>query len=157
MPQLLGFGISGYRSFGSEMQYFGPLGKITLLAGANNSGKSNVLSFVTKHLNSMIQKLNSGHSYAVAGLDMPRGSATTSLQFAVPIANSPEAVDALAAKIWGSRPQTNSREFKQALISLLNTKHLKPADGLAWIPFDATSGRQGRDLAVPTELLLPKI
>jgi hypothetical protein len=35
------FGISGYRSF-FDPQYFQPLGWVTLMAGQNNAGKSNV-------------------------------------------------------------------------------------------------------------------
>ncbi|MGA4984386.1 AAA family ATPase [Streptomyces cellulosae] len=43
-----GLGISGYRSFGPEMQYSGKLAPVTLLAGQNNSGKSNFLRFLKK-------------------------------------------------------------------------------------------------------------
>jgi hypothetical protein len=154
MTQFLGFGIAGYRSFGPEMQYFGPLGKITLLAGPNNSGKSNVLSFVTGHLSSMVQKLSSGQSYSLTGLDVSQGVGAGPLRFAVPLPNSPEAVKELAGNIWGSRPQSTSNEFVQALIFLLRSKPLNPADGLAWIPIDVTRGG-GREqkIAVPTDLL----
>ena len=43
---VLGFGIGGYRSFGEKEQRFGPCGKINLLIGQNNSGKSNALRFL---------------------------------------------------------------------------------------------------------------
>ncbi len=42
---LPGFGLAGYRSFFDDVRLFAPLGKITLLAGQNNAGKSNVLRF----------------------------------------------------------------------------------------------------------------
>lgn len=39
-----GFGLTGFRSFGTkELQFVGPMSKVHLLAGPNNSGKSNVL------------------------------------------------------------------------------------------------------------------
>lgn len=41
-----GFGIAGYRSFGATLQRFGPCSKITIFIGQNNSGKSNVLSYL---------------------------------------------------------------------------------------------------------------
>ena len=41
-----GFGISGYRSFGAEPQLIGPCGKINLIVGQNNCGKSNVLRYL---------------------------------------------------------------------------------------------------------------
>ncbi|MFJ6566892.1 AAA family ATPase [Streptomyces sp. NPDC091292] len=43
-----GLGISGYRSFGAGMQYSGKMGAVTLLAGQNNTGKSNFLRFLKK-------------------------------------------------------------------------------------------------------------
>ncbi len=42
------FGIAGYRSFGKEPQYFERLGKINLLIGKNNAGKSNAIRFLTE-------------------------------------------------------------------------------------------------------------
>lgn len=47
---LEGIGISNYRSFGPEIQYIGPLTKMNLFIGANNSGKSNILTFIHQHL-----------------------------------------------------------------------------------------------------------
>lgn len=45
---LKNFAISGFRSFGSEPQFFPSLRKVTLLIGRNNSGKSNVIRFLQK-------------------------------------------------------------------------------------------------------------
>lgn len=42
-----GIAISGFRSFGPAPQHLGPLSKVTVLAGENNSGKSNVIRFVS--------------------------------------------------------------------------------------------------------------
>lgn len=47
---LAGIAVSGYRSFGKEIQRIGPFGKINLLAGLNNSGKSNLLRLIERHL-----------------------------------------------------------------------------------------------------------
>lgn len=41
-----GFHISQFRNFGDEPQLVGPLGKVNIFIGGNNSGKSNVLRFV---------------------------------------------------------------------------------------------------------------
>lgn len=43
---LHGFFISRFRNFGGDEQFVGPLGKINVFIGANNSGKSNVLRFI---------------------------------------------------------------------------------------------------------------
>ncbi|MDR7381108.1 AAA family ATPase [Promicromonospora iranensis] len=63
MELLMGFGIAGYRSFGSEMQYVGPLDKVNLIVGQNNVGKSNVLRFA--------QLLCSGKRIELEELDRP--------------------------------------------------------------------------------------
>lgn len=42
----MGFGLSGFRSFFGEIQLVAPLDKINVLAGKNNSGKSNILRFI---------------------------------------------------------------------------------------------------------------
>src|SRR5262245_47383981 len=43
-----GFGISRFRSFGDKEQFFGPLEKINIVIGENNSGKSNILRFIKR-------------------------------------------------------------------------------------------------------------
>ncbi|WDA40282.1 ATP-binding protein [Erythrobacter sp. BLCC-B19] len=47
---LYGFDISRFRNFGSEPDLVGPLGKINVFIGANNSGKSNILRYVRDFL-----------------------------------------------------------------------------------------------------------
>lgn len=49
-----GFAVGGYRSFGADRQRLAPLGKINLLAGQNNSGKSNALRFAHERLGSLV-------------------------------------------------------------------------------------------------------
>ena len=50
-----GFGISGFRSFGQDVQRIGPLKKINLFIGQNNSGKSNILLFLKHHYASALK------------------------------------------------------------------------------------------------------
>jgi hypothetical protein len=73
MTQLLrGIAVNGYRSFFEELQYFGPLGKVNLLAGQNNSGKSNIIRFLVEHLNEL-------QKWRPEGLDRPRSSSDAGL------------------------------------------------------------------------------
>ncbi|WJY01979.1 AAA family ATPase [Curtobacterium sp. 458] len=48
---LVGVAVDGFRSFGSGLQYVGPMAKVHLLAGKNNVGKSNFLRFVRLLIN----------------------------------------------------------------------------------------------------------
>ena len=57
-----GFGFSGYRSFGEELQLFGPCTKVNLLIGQNNSGKSNVLSFLNFRYEKALRDAREGTS-----------------------------------------------------------------------------------------------
>ena len=45
---LKGFGFSGYRSFGNELVNIFPLRKVNLIIGKNNSGKSNIIRFLSE-------------------------------------------------------------------------------------------------------------
>lgn len=62
------FGLSGYRSFGADtLQRVGPLSKIHLLAGPNNSGKSNVLRVAHQ----VLPALRHGHAPELTDMDRP--------------------------------------------------------------------------------------
>jgi hypothetical protein len=80
---LEGLGIGGYRSFG-ELQLIGPLAKINLLAGQNNSGKSNVLRFLHGPFLQLLQGIQSSGNMSLnlGPLDQHRPGASD-LSFAV--------------------------------------------------------------------------
>jgi hypothetical protein len=52
-----GFGLAGYRSFGGAAARFAPLTRVNVLAGQNNSGKSNVLRFLWLRLATVLSRL----------------------------------------------------------------------------------------------------
>jgi len=58
-----GFGISNYRSYGPEPQLIGPCGKINLIVGQNNCGKSNVLLYLLNHFSSVVQSTRNKQVY----------------------------------------------------------------------------------------------
>jgi hypothetical protein len=43
MAMLSGFGVQGFRSLGAEMRFLAPLDKVSLVAGQDNVGKSNII------------------------------------------------------------------------------------------------------------------
>lgn len=80
-----GFGIAGYRSI-RKLQLVGPMRRITVLAGRNNSGKSNILRFLRDHYTPTLSHLSSNRSTAFRwadGDDAPLGVGTESAAFAV--------------------------------------------------------------------------
>ncbi len=69
-----GFSISGYRSFGDEVQRIAPLDKVNLFIGQNNSGKSNILLFVSQHYSKIFNALKRNQAIPTFdGLDVPFG------------------------------------------------------------------------------------
>jgi hypothetical protein len=69
-----GFAFTGFRSFsGDQLQVVGPLSKVHLLAGPNNSGKSNVLAVAQRVLPSLAR----GGNLEFGLQDVPFGSPTS--------------------------------------------------------------------------------
>jgi len=69
-----GFGISFYRSFGSDIQLIGPCNKINFFIGQNNSGKSNLLKFLTdRYTNTLLSARSSREAYNLSELDKHLG------------------------------------------------------------------------------------
>ena len=50
-----GIVLTGYRSFGDEIQRIGPFSKINLFVGKNNSGKSNILKFIADQVKNVCE------------------------------------------------------------------------------------------------------
>lgn len=71
---LCGFSVNNFRSFGEPRQYVGPLSKVNLIAGENNSGKSNILRFASKFLASKTPGGAGRSTISIPqGLDVPIG------------------------------------------------------------------------------------
>lgn len=62
---LAGFSVNEFRSFKETRQFIAPLSKINLLAGENNSGKSNVLRFAQNILGAITQRPWGGATVSV--------------------------------------------------------------------------------------------
>ncbi|MFE5308568.1 ATP-dependent endonuclease [Isoptericola sp. NPDC056605] len=74
-PLVTGIGLSGYRSFASWQQVRFPT-KVTVIAGINNSGKSNILRFLQAVAPSIQGSPNRGQGLSrpkLADIDLPRG------------------------------------------------------------------------------------
>ncbi|WP_158820629.1 MULTISPECIES: AAA family ATPase [unclassified Streptomyces] len=114
---LPGFGIAGYRSFGSEMQYSGLLGPVTLLAGQNNSGKSNFMRLLT---------LASSGRDELTPLDRPHGQTAYCL-YSVPFDARESVGKAAVERNWLPGPARMTAElFEHPSIF---------RDGLTWINY----------------------
>ncbi|MET9094142.1 AAA family ATPase [Streptomyces cyaneofuscatus] len=116
---LSGLGIKNYRSFGDEMQYSGDLGSVTLLAGQNNSGKSNFLRFLV---------MAAGGSIDLATLDKPQSSTSKSCEYSMAFR-----LDEFLGEL--TREQEGAKESLRRLYSHPSIQKFQP--GVAWITFGA--------------------
>ncbi|GGR87711.1 hypothetical protein GCM10010269_28610 [Streptomyces humidus] len=113
-----GLGISGFRSFGTEMQYSGRLGSVTLLAGQNNAGKSNFLRF--------FKKLSTSDS-SLSILDRPQSHPDTPCRYSLAYS-----IDKIIESLTPEQ-----RSVEGTLRGLLGHPSLqKFNDGLTWLEFN---------------------
>jgi len=80
-----GVGFSSYRSV-RDLQLVGPMRKITVLAGRNNAGKSNILRFLRDHYSNAVANLGASPGKVfewTTGEDAPYGLAGGPVSFAV--------------------------------------------------------------------------
>ncbi|MGH8686042.1 MAG: hypothetical protein ACREUM_11915, partial [Nitrosospira sp.] len=128
-----GFGITGYRSlYGASLQFVGPLDKVNLLAGQNNAGKSNVIRFLTEHLQSHIK-------WHPSGLDIPRGDKRAPYRYALCLPNS-SALEELESPL----PQPLRDQFEKILSS--DAFRLAPDSNSAWIEFEQAEGKESGNI-----------
>jgi hypothetical protein len=139
MMQLDGFGMPAYRSFGEGIQYLGPLEKINLLIGQNNSGKSNVLQFVIKELAEASSAARTDKSYrGIAEEDRHIGARYDRLRFAFGLALEGPAHQALVERLSGLSAQGS---IFTSLDKILRSDALGGNGEVAW--FEYESNRHG--------------
>lgn len=138
-PLLRGFGIEGFRSLKS-MAYFSPLAKVTLLAGQNNAGKSNVLRFLDSRLTSQVEPL--------AFNEMPKPGNDNG-EYCIAVAHSvPRSGDDLDAIRLGLA------KYKAGLLPLLGSAALRRVDDdLFWLHYAADLERGGTNRRGPRRWL----
>lgn len=78
-----GLGISSYRSFGDDLQFIGPCKQINILIGQNNSGKSNILRFLTDHYRNMVSMETARGKLARSELDRHMGTTSDIVKVAL--------------------------------------------------------------------------
>lgn len=133
MIRLHGFGFRGYRSFFTqELQLVAPLKKITLVAGQNNTGKSNVLR-VASDLSQLRVK-------APMGIDVPRNDLQTRFELAICLGPRQEVRDWLLRQLSGPESEDRSREVRAILSS---SAFDLQSDGSVWLRYiQADSGNE---------------
>lgn len=150
----LGFGIRGYRSFTSDdMALVGPFGKVHLITGQNNSGKSS-LADIAKRVLPAIQSrgMVAGERYPFTERDLPQNAQwTDGAHITLSLCFSR---NSLLSKIQDKQYHYDSakEEFQKILSNKLITHGDKD---ICWFDFDMPARSQisvQRDLTFNEEL-----
>lgn len=137
---LEGFAFVGYRSFHGDLEPIGPMSKVHLVIGQNNSGKSNVLRFAQHYLPGIA---GSGEIEPPVSLDQPRGS-SVSTEYAVALPFRPD--NELSARLEQLRPGRFSIRARQVLDVLFASPVLRLThDDLVWVRCSPVSHRRPSD------------
>lgn len=133
-PLLAGIGIGGYRSFGtSELQRIAPMSKVHLLAGSNNSGKSNVLRVAAGAL----PKMKEQRHFELDDSDVPIGVAAEERQFRIALL-----ISMSDSEILEATGKTNSRFAVEVRDLLGGPTFSSEVENSFWLEFTPNKGRQ---------------
>lgn len=131
-----GIGISNFRSFGEEIQRIGPLSKINLFIGQNNSGKSNILLFMQRCYSCFgVQGKRAAVSgLTLEGVDYHIGSGRNQL-----VVSFGEKID---PKRLVGRLENSERKFNASMVKslgkILDSKSLSRGTGLVWFDYEVS-------------------
>jgi AAA ATPase domain len=134
-----GIGISSYKSFGTEIQRIGPFEKINLFIGQNNSGKSNILSFLHEHYKNAVEATrgNQGSPLKFEELDKHKGQIVSQGCIAFGLKIEGEKYKALLNICKEKIPfmHANTPEPISSIESILKSKILAPEGKIAWFDY----------------------
>jgi AAA15 family ATPase/GTPase len=133
-----GIGISNYRSFGSEHQYIGPFSKINLIIGQNNSGKSNVLLFLSKHYNKLLgSATNPRLDFGFEDIDKPVVNPLANLEISFGLIINGEKHLKLAEK---NKDKMN-KYLRTNIEKILRSKTLSREGDVAWFRYEINNNQ----------------
>lgn len=135
-----GFGISGFRSFGSDIQLFPSLDKINLLIGQNNSGKSNVLRWLSNHFAGIIESCRSSNLFApFKELDRHLGGDTGVFTFYIGLSLSGERYSLWEEQL---KQKINGKSNFNCIERIINSPIVSPDKETAWFKYEAAPNSQ---------------
>lgn len=137
---LNGFCFNGYRSFGKELSQIAPLKKINLIVGANNSGKSNVINFLTHHFKALCERTAQINNTALnlSDLDLHKNSTgiASLTHFGLSLPSTGEKYDDYINKfIERNLNVPRSHAHANHVEKILNSKIFKDDNGLIWFVY----------------------
>lgn len=132
-PLLAGIALGGFRSFGTaDLQRIAPLTKVHLLAGPNNSGKSNVLQVAARAL----PKLRAQQGFSLDNSDIPIGVAADQRQFRLGVL-----VQLTDEELEVASGRGGAGVFRRARELLQGPTFASEIEGAIWLEMTPNEGR----------------
>ncbi len=142
-----GIGIASYRSFGDDIQFIGPCRKVNILIGQNNSGKSNILRFLTNHYRELMRLTRQNGTIKYGDLDKHLGTSSGRMRFAIGLdLNGSRYQEMLNSLDIATDKQMRVRK---GLERLLRFETMSRANGLLWFVYES----RGDQFTFPPESL----
>ncbi len=138
MSQLIdGFGFSSYRSFGDDTQIIGPCSKINLLIGQNNSGKSNILLFINKYFNRVMECLINKDRITFEEIEKHKGLINNNIYFQIGVDPNSEHIKKISDNL-----EIHGLKYKGLFHKLLEFDKIRKNSNLIWIQYIAIGGNK---------------
>lgn len=143
----IGFAFQGFRGFSTELVRIAPLGRINLIAGQNNSGKSNIIRFMGEHLGPLLHQIHrrNQHKSTFSALDFPMASGNEP-----PVLGFPLPRDSVEEYLEQKLPGTP--KYRPILRRLLESEALRSDEYFIWFIF-RSAGANGYQHDVNLNLL----
>lgn len=130
-----GFGFAGYRSYGEMLTKVAPLKKINIIIGKNNSGKSNIISFLAEIYQRMPRNngilLGLEDKIELQKLDRHILHSPHRTLISYPLL--PDDIDTFVCE---QLPNDHGGKGKELLKKLISSHHFCDEEGIAWFTYD---------------------
>ena len=134
---LEGFGLAGYRSFGSKPALFAPLARVNVIAGKNNSGKSNLLTFLSLRLSTVISRLAQRIHVSFADNPLDQNLAGAQFRFHLAVASEGSLFASVLAPFEARLRTIGAGHQVDKIVAAL-----ADSSGHLWFEYDPTPARQ---------------
>lgn len=150
-----GVGISLYRSFGTEIQRIGPFGKINLLIGQNNVGKSNILNFISKYYSAyVLSTQGKTTNVKFSSVDKHQGAEPSNLKLELGLKLN----GAMHKVLTRVRFKVEAMNHQLLVEKILQSKTLTYGTSVAWFPYLADwGGKADLDKSIVSPLVSEKL
>jgi AAA15 family ATPase/GTPase len=137
-----GFAVSGYRSFGEEVQYLAPLSKINLFIGKNNCGKSNILRLLVNHMGHYLNSFkdnSQGNDLIFSNIDHHKGRTDTIIKLGFAIN--------LGSEVALKKLEDSEQNIKLLLHKLFGSDFVRNNNNYFWLIFNEQIGQKRAEIA----------